>query len=351
MRLLIICQKVDEGDDVLGFFVYWIRALAQRVESVKVIALEKGGFDLPQNVEVISLGKEMSYSKFDQALRFYWFAFKFLLKSDGVFVHMAPEYVRALYPLNLIFRKPIVMWYAHIKVSPVAKWAIKHVNFVCTPSKESFLHDSDKVIATGHGINTELFTPMSVPIQGDVLSLGRISKVKRIEVLIKALKILKHDLNSSTVANIYGAPARPEDDAYLSHLRDLEHQWGLAETVHWKGPVSNLEAPQVYAAHRIFVRMQGEGGFGKVELEAMSMGIPAIVPTNIYENELAEWHDDLYYPEDDAHELAKKIERVLNWSDEHRDAYAKRAREVVVRRHNIEHVAETVVKLLESCVA
>jgi glycosyltransferase involved in cell wall biosynthesis len=346
MRLLVITQKVDETDDVLGFFTHWIAALSKRVDSVKVICLAKGLYSLPDNVEVVSLGKERRYPKLVQAVLFYWHAFKFLLGTDGVFVHMAPEYVRVLYPLNIFFHKPIVMWYAHVKVSPMARWALDHVNYVCTPSRESFEYNSPKVVATGHGINTEVFKPMEAPQEGDVLSLGRISKVKRIETLLRALKIIKHDLASEIVVDIYGSPARPEDDTYLAHLRELEHQYGLSSSVRWKGSVANRESPKIYASHRIFVRMQGGGGFGKVELEAMSMGLPAIVPTDVYKDDLAEWADDLYFTEDDAQALAHKIERVLGWSEERRRAYAIQARQLVVTKHNIEHVAEEVVRLL-----
>lgn len=346
MRLLVITQKVDERDDVLGFFTNWIFALSKHADKVYVICLTKGMYRLPENVTVVSLGKEKGYPKVIQAALFYWHAFNFLLETDGVFVHMAPEYVRALYPLNIFFKKPIVMWYAHIKVSATARWALDHVTYVCTPSKESFEYNSPKVIATGHGINTDVFKPMNVPQEGEVLSLGRISRVKRIETLLKALKIIKHDLASETVVDIYGSPARNEDDAYIAHLRDLEQHYGLGASVSWKGSIANKDAPRIYAAHKLFVRMQGGGGFGKVELEAMSMGLPAIVPTEVYKEDLAEWADDLYFKEDDAHGLAQKIEHVLAWSEEKRMAYAKRARDLVVTKHNIEHVAEEVVRLL-----
>src|SRR3989338_7648361 len=58
MKLLIITQKVNQEDSVLGFFHSWIREFASRFEEVTVICLEKGVYNLPENVEVFSLGKE-----------------------------------------------------------------------------------------------------------------------------------------------------------------------------------------------------------------------------------------------------------------------------------------------------
>ena len=57
MRLLILTQKVDINDDILGFFHRWIEEFAKRCEKVIVICLQEGRHDLPSNVKVLSLGK------------------------------------------------------------------------------------------------------------------------------------------------------------------------------------------------------------------------------------------------------------------------------------------------------
>jgi glycosyltransferase involved in cell wall biosynthesis len=349
MRILIITQKVDSNDDLLAFFESWIREISYLAEEVNVIALSKGEFDLPKNVKVVSLGKENGANKIIQAVKFYFYAFKFLKKSDGIFVHMAPEYVRALYPLNIFFRKPTVLWYAHIKVSPVAKWAINHVNFVVTPSKESFLLDSPKVISTGHGINTDLFKP-SEKIVSDkkIMTISRISKVKRIETLIEALNVLVNKKNIKDIkVDIYGDVARKEDKDYIKSLKALALKYNLNEYLNWKGAIKNKDAPLIYADHSLFVRMQGGGGFGKTELEAMSVGIPAILPTDVYKKDLGEFANELYFPEDDFNTLADRIENTLNWNLEKKQKYLKIARELVVTKHNVKNVAGEVVRLLK----
>ena len=58
MKLLIITQKVDKNDQLLGFFIDWIAGFSHKFEEVTVLCLEKGEFNLPENVEVISLGKD-----------------------------------------------------------------------------------------------------------------------------------------------------------------------------------------------------------------------------------------------------------------------------------------------------
>ncbi|KND48433.1 MAG: hypothetical protein AB200_01740 [Parcubacteria bacterium C7867-005] len=350
MRILVITQKIDEEDDILGFFSGWVKALSAEADFVDVICLAKGKFDLPANVRVRSLGKEKSNSKFIRAIKFFIYSLGSLIKADGVFVHMAPEYVRAIHPVNFFLKKPVVMWYAHIKVSNAAKWAIDHVDFILTPSKESFEYDSDKVISTGHGINTDLFSPqvdvVTKPLS--LLSFSRISKVKRIEILIEATRILVHEKNiKNLIVDIYGKPARLEDDEYLMSLKKLVVEKKVEQNVFWKGGIANKDAPKIYANHQIFVRLQGGGGFGKTELEAMAVGVPAILPTTVYKDDLKDFVSDLYFKEDDALMLSSCVERVLGWTDEHKEKYVTNSVNLVSQKHNVKNVAHTVISLLE----
>ena len=71
MRLLIVTQKVDEHDAVLGFFHRWIVGLAKHCERMTVICLEEGAHHVPENVKVLSLGKEEGVNKLGYLYRFY----------------------------------------------------------------------------------------------------------------------------------------------------------------------------------------------------------------------------------------------------------------------------------------
>ena len=71
MRLLVVTQKVDAQDDVLGFFHEWLRRFAARCETVEVICLQEDPHELPANVRVHSLGKEKGLGKLRRTLRLY----------------------------------------------------------------------------------------------------------------------------------------------------------------------------------------------------------------------------------------------------------------------------------------
>src|SRR3989344_3044591 len=93
MRLLIVTQKVDIKDPILGFFHRWIEEFAKNFEKVIVVCLEKGEFYLPENVKILSLEKEESKSKVRYIVHFYKYIWEERKNYDTVFVHMNQEYV------------------------------------------------------------------------------------------------------------------------------------------------------------------------------------------------------------------------------------------------------------------
>src|SRR3989344_9447325 len=156
-KLLIITQKVDKNDQLLGFFIDWIKRLALKFDKITILCLEKGEFSLPENVRVVSLGKDRGTSKPIQSFNFYKNIFK--NDYDAVFVHMNPIWVILGGPSWKIMHKKIFFWYTHKAVTPKLRLAEKFADVIFTASKESFRLPSKKVIVTGHGIDTGLFQP------------------------------------------------------------------------------------------------------------------------------------------------------------------------------------------------
>jgi len=93
MKLLILTQIVDLNDDVLGFMHGWIAEFAKNCELVTVICLKKGETNLPDNVKVLSLGKETGRSRIKYLLNFYRYIWQYRGNYDNIFVHMNEQYV------------------------------------------------------------------------------------------------------------------------------------------------------------------------------------------------------------------------------------------------------------------
>ena len=102
MRLLIITQKYDINDSNLGAFVGWWDKLAEKIEKVYILALEKRSEPTKSNMEVISMGKEKGARFFGKFFGFYWGLFKTIGKTDIILAHMIPKYVFLVAPVGLV---------------------------------------------------------------------------------------------------------------------------------------------------------------------------------------------------------------------------------------------------------
>ena len=144
MRLLIITQKVDINDDLLGFMHGWIIEFARHCKQVIVICLEKGEYELPENVKVLSLGKEVSRSKIQYLKRFYQYIWQERKNYDSVFVHMNKEYVILGGVFWKLWGKRIALWYNHLKGNIVSRLSSVLADVIFFTSPFSFFSKSKK---------------------------------------------------------------------------------------------------------------------------------------------------------------------------------------------------------------
>ena len=266
MKLLIITQAVDTEDPFLGFFVRWIEEFAKHVERIEVICLKEGKHSLPKNVRVHSLGKERgAASRATYALRFLKLVWKLRHEYDAVLVHMNPEYVVLGGLFWRLWGKNIALWYMHKSVNLKLRIAELFANHIFTASKESFRLESKKVRIMGHGIDTEVFSPDSRIVRGAaVLSVGRLSPIKRHDLTIRAAEHFPYD--------VWIAGDGPE------HLRleELSKRLSLARRVQFLGPQTQAQLPDVYRRAGGFVHTSETGSLDKVVLEALACGLPVI---------------------------------------------------------------------------
>ncbi len=314
MKLLIITQKIDQNDDILGFFHGWVEEFAKQAEKVVVIAQAVGQYNLPENVEVFSMGKEMGYSKIRQLFNFYQLLFKNLLKTDAVFVHMIPLWVVLGLPIYKIYRKKVYLWYTHKSVNWTLKLAEKFVDKIFTASKESFRLPSKKVIITGHGIDMDKFKIQSekpkIKEKFKIITAGRIAVVKNYEVLIGAAEILKNkDFSaqggpaSGWEIKIAGAPALEQDQIYFKKLKDIIKEKKLENKINFAGSIPYKNITGFYQRGDLFVNFSDTGSLDKAVLEAMASGLSVLTSNEAFKNILPE----KYFTSKNSQEIAGKI--------------------------------------------
>lgn len=315
MRILILTQKVDKNDPILGFFHRWIEEFSKNFEKVTVVCLEKGSYDLAENVEVLSLGKEESRSRIRYILRFYRYIWNKKHEYDVVFVHMNQIYVLLGGLLWRMWRKPIGLWYAHKKVSLSLKIAVRLANYIFSVSKESFRYETEKLCILGHGIDTNRFHPgetLKTDTVPRILTVGRIAPIKNIDVMIDAVYLLKQN-GISTYFDIVGDAIYVSDKEYLDALKNKVSDLGLSHEVNFLGSVPNTEIPSFYRSADVFLNLSNTGSVDKAVLEAMASGSKVLTSNDAFRSIL----DTKYLSNRNAETIAKDLEYLL--SDDSRE--------------------------------
>lgn len=340
---------VDQNYDVLGFFVEWIAGFSKKFEKVTVICLKMGEYDLPNNVKVLSLGKEKSVSKLSYLWNFYKYIWQERNNYDAVFVHNNPRYILLGWPIWKIFNKKISLWYAHGYAPLMLKIADKLVNIAFTSTEEGYRLNNNKLKIVGQGIDTELFRPNSkLEIRNSnlikIVSVGRISPSKDYETLIGAIKLLADE---NIYVEIAGQPAIKSDEDYLTKLNTKTKENGLTDRFALTGPIANKELPKFLQSADIFVNMSHTGSLDKAVLEAMACGLPVLTCNEALRGVLGPYADELMYPTENHERLANGLRRLILMSDRERKELGLKLRDFVVKNHSLPELIKSMSELIK----
>lgn len=307
-KLLIITQKVDEDDDLLGFFVDWIREFSKHFDKIFVLALAKGKYSLPENVFIYSLGKEIGRSKLFQLAKFYKLLLELVPQSDGIFAHMSPVFAVAGWPIAFIKKKKIILWYLHRSLTLKLKIANLLSYKVVTAAKESLTLKSNKIIEVGHGINIDKFKTEREwsGSKFRILSVGRISRIKDYETLLRAAKKLK-DHGADFTVKIVGQPIMNPDFSYLESLKILKNNLNLGNSVEFIGFIPHSEIVRYYKETDFVVGLTPQGGIDKTILEGMASGALVLTSNRACEKYFGHYANKLIFKHSDPASLAEKI--------------------------------------------
>ncbi len=310
MNLLVVTQKVNKNDSNLGFFCVWIEKLAAQVDHLYVVCLEKGGYNLPSNVTVLSLGKENKKTSFlVYSFRFYRALLELRGKYDGVLIHMNPEYAIFGGLLWRVTGKKVLLWYVHKAVNFRLWLAEKFVTKIFTASKESFRLPSKKVEVVGHGI-LDIFT--SQEKTAALLWVGRNDPSKNLPLAQAAARIVGMSL--TIVSN------KPQQELIYE-----------------------------YGRHQVLIHTSSTGSMDKVVLEALASGLIVITTSEAYrslaENELK---GVLFYcSPGNPEELANTIEKI------YKDGILntipnQRGIDYVRKQHNLDNLVSKIIGYFKS---
>jgi glycosyltransferase involved in cell wall biosynthesis len=324
-RLIVATQVVDPEHPFLGATVAKLRALASRLDELVVLADRAVPGALPANcrVHLFAAGsREQRAGRFLIALQR-----ELSPRPLAVVAHLVPFYALLAAPLVRPRRVPLLLWFTHWKASRKAALAERFSTAVLSVDRRSFPLPSSKVVAIGHGIDTDAFTCSARSGSGRlrVVSLGRTSPAKGFEMIARAAALADVELE------IYGASSTAEEAA--ERVRLLE----LGARVF--DPVPYSQVPALLAARDLLVNNMREGALDKVVYEAAATCMPVLASNAGFDDLLP---PQLRFDRDDCAGLADKL-RALSSVD--RNGLGRTLRDRVEAAHSAAHWAERVLEV------
>jgi glycosyltransferase involved in cell wall biosynthesis len=123
-----------------------------------------------------------------------------------------------------------------------------------------------------NGVELERFSPAETARESQILRLltvGRLSVTKRVEILIDAIEIL-HIAGYKVRFTIVGG------GQMLQKLKKIVSEKSFGSIIEFTGRINAEDMPQVYRQNDIFVSASMQEGMSNAMLEAMASGLPII---------------------------------------------------------------------------
>jgi glycosyltransferase involved in cell wall biosynthesis len=327
VRLVFVTQRVDSQHPALAATIPKIRALAERVDELVVLAQSGDRAELPPGVELEVFGAASRLRRgaaFERVLAH-------ALPADAVVAHMIPLYVVLAAPLVRPRGIPLVLWFTHWKASRLLRLAERLATGVVSVDWRSFPLESAKVVAIGHGIDVSEFpcVPARERRPFHALVLGRYSPAKGLPTILEAVRSVE-----GCEPAVYGAAL---NEAEQAHRHDLE-RFGVA--LH--DAVPRAEVPRLFAQSDVLVNNMRAGAPDKVVYEAAASCLPVLASNPVFDELFGDF--PLSFDRDDPESLAERLRWLVSRSVEERAAIGHALRERVVARHSVESWADGVLK-------
>ncbi len=315
MRLLVVNFEMDDEAVVLAWQARVVRELARHCERVVVLSERVGQSALPVNVHREQIVSRSGVPLIGRRLARLWQAWRLCRAFDvqAVFLHMAHRYAYQFYPVFRALRLPVLLWYAHGTVSWHLRLAHYCVDRVISSTPEGFRLPSSKAYFIGQGIDTDLFTLRPAATRRDLITVSRISRRKRLDLL---LAVMEHLRNDNLTLRIIGAPLTADDRRYETELRERAARLNLP--VEFIGFVPLEIIPSCYDTAALHLNVSQTDSMDKTVLESLACGCPVLTSNPAFRSLLADYPDSIVQDER-PQMIASQVRRLLasNIAPEH----------------------------------
>jgi len=332
-KLVFVTQRLDPDHPTLGAASAMVRALADRVDEVVVLAASGVDRALPANARLRTFAaptQPLRGARFEAALA----AELVRGRPDALLAHMSPIYALLASPMLRPLRVPVLLWFTQQKGGVHLGRSARVVDAILSVDRRSVPLESAKVRAIGHGIDTTTFACADGPRRDGplrLLSLGRYADVKGHDVVVRALTALP-----AATLTVRGEEATPDDAHVRARLAALVQELDLAGRVHLLDAVPRSLVPELLAETDVLVNATHGMSADKVVFEALAACVPVVAASPVFDTLLP---SELRFVDGDPKDLAAHVPNAAELPVDQR----VRLRSLVEARHSVGHWADEVV--------
>jgi D-inositol-3-phosphate glycosyltransferase len=145
--------------------------------------------------------------------------------------------------------------------------------------------DAERVFVVAPGVDLALFQSIDraearrkigYSSERLLLYVGRLERLKGVEVAIRALALLRDRRHDNVRLLVLGEDSREGDESEKERLKAIASSLGVREWVDFLGSVAQHELPYFYSAADVCVMPSYSESFGLVALEAQACGLPVV---------------------------------------------------------------------------
>jgi glycosyltransferase involved in cell wall biosynthesis len=344
-RLIFITQQVDPGHPALAATVPKIRALAERLDEVVVLADRTIPGALPGNCRSLSFAartKAGRGARFEAAL-----ARELHPRPVAIVAHMCPIYAVLAAPLARPLRVPLLLWFTHWKRTRTLDAAEKAATAVVSVDMRSFPIASKKVVAIGHGIDLDEFPCRPEGQRATdfrIVALGRYSRAKGLDTVVRAIGLATHRGLDARL-EIHGPALSSAEREHRGELEGVVGALGLSSRVRLDAAVLRTEVPEVFDRADCLVNNMEAGAPDKIVYEACASCLPVVASNPVFDGLLDALAVPLQFGRDDPEELALRLERLAAMAPAQRASIGRVLRERVAEGHSVGHWADRILEV------
>jgi len=177
----------------------------------------------------------------------------------------------------------------------------------------------------------------------DVIFAGRLIKEKNVDVLIKAISLLKKDFPEIYCCVVGDGPER-------NTLEKLTRELGVQENVIFAGFQEYGELIGKIKASKVFVLPSSREGFGMVVIEAFACGVPVVTVREKYNaaQGLVEDGVDGFVVRLEEKEIAKAVEKIIKKNSGNIEA--SEAAYNKAEKYDWDEIVENICSMYENCI-